>query len=121
MGALCDQCQRLKGTINTVVEGLAELPPEIRSTFGDRIADVRQGLTQLQTVNASLLERAGPFDNGSTPAPLDVLKGVDMVVANCSEVVEGLQGAMLHDITPHRRAVDTGRMALMVAVRGLDM
>lgn len=119
MAGIGGQCQRLHDAISTVNEAIAQIPAVGSQPL--RFDALREQLIKMHEANASLREKAVPFDDGTTPCPEEIRSGILMVPANCAEVVDELRAGLLVNLTASQRAVETGTRALGLAVRTFDM
>ncbi|KAM0321423.1 hypothetical protein ACHAQA_010139 [Verticillium albo-atrum] len=134
MDTLSAQCDRLQETLATVNEGIEEFSrtyPPSQATLEPLTGEI----ANLQRATTSLRDKAAPFDDGVTPIPDDVFRGVKTVPANCIDNVlavqqtlqdpsrqrQDWQGIVSMDVNRLVRALETGRRAIDVAVVGLDM
>ncbi|RXG49248.1 hypothetical protein VDGE_09683 [Verticillium dahliae] len=134
MDTLRMQCNRLEESLESIATSVEEFSSR-HTTSHANLEPLVAELSELRRSTAALRDKAASFDDGATPIPDDVFRGIKMVPANCVDHVlaarqtledptrqrHDWQGIVPMDVDRLVRPLETGRRALDVAVAGLDM
>ncbi|KAM0281835.1 hypothetical protein ACHAQH_003324 [Verticillium albo-atrum] len=134
MDTLLEHCDHLEESLQSIDRCVEQFSGTHPTSHANLEPLVRE-LAELRRVTTTLREKAAPFDDGATPIPDDVFRGIKTVPANCVDNILAVQqtledpsrqrhdwqGIVPMDVDRLVRTLETSRRAMDVAVVGLDM